>query len=125
MKVYLPGALGCGAPSLEKAWLVVDWPEGAAEPYHYYLAYLHRQPTVARLLLLSRSRWNIEQYFQRAKDDLGLGHHEGRSCRGFHHHLVMASWPICSPSWFISTQKNFWCDGLSRTSRRGCRWTGA
>jgi SRSO17 transposase len=39
---------------------------------------------------LSRSRWNIEHYFQRAKDDLNLDHYEGRSWRGFHHHLVMA-----------------------------------
>jgi SRSO17 transposase len=90
MKVYLPGALPRGAQAWEEAWLVVDWPEGEAEAYHYYLAHLHREPTVARMLRLRRSRWNIEQCFQRAKDDLGLDHYEGRSWRGFHHHLVMA-----------------------------------
>jgi hypothetical protein len=31
MKVYLPGALDRGAQTLEEVWLVVDWPEGAAE----------------------------------------------------------------------------------------------
>jgi hypothetical protein len=30
-------------------------------------------------LKLSRSRWHVEQYFQRSKDDLGLDHYEGRS----------------------------------------------
>ena len=90
MRVYLPGALDRGAQTLEELWLVVDWPEGAAEAYHYYLAHLHREPTVARCLRRSRSRWHIEQYFQRSKDDLGLDHFEGRSWRGFHHHLVMA-----------------------------------
>ena len=90
MRVYLPGALDRGSQSLEEVWLVVDWPEGAAEAYHYYLAHLHREPTVARCLRLSRSRWQIEQYFQRVKDDLGLDHFEGRSWQGFHHHLVMA-----------------------------------
>ncbi|MGA2658730.1 MAG: IS701 family transposase [Verrucomicrobiota bacterium] len=90
MRVYLPGALDRGAQNLEGLWLVVDWPEGAAEAYHYYLAHLHREPTVARCLRLSRSRWNVEQYFQRGKDDLGLDHFEGRSWQGFHHHLVMA-----------------------------------
>jgi len=90
MKVYLPGALDRGAQTLEEVWLVVDWPEGAAEAYHYYLAHLHREPTLARGLRLSRSRWQIEQYFQRGKDDLGLDHFEGRSWRGFHHHLVLA-----------------------------------
>ena len=42
-------------------------------------------------LKLSRSRWHIEQYFQRSKDDLGLDHFEGRSWRGFHHHLVLSA----------------------------------
>jgi hypothetical protein len=38
-----------------------------------------------------RSRWHVEQYFQRSKDDLGLDHYEGRCWRGFHHHLVLAA----------------------------------
>jgi SRSO17 transposase len=111
MKVYLPGALDRGAQTLEEVWLVVDWPEGAAEAYHYYVAHLHREPTVARLLRLSRSRWNIEQYFQRGKDDLGLDHFEGRSWRGFHHHLVMAVLAYLFVAVvFLDAKKNFWCD---------------
>ena len=90
LRVYLPGTLDRGQDHLEELWLVVDWPAGQAEAYHFYLAHLHREPTRARCLQLSRSRWNIEQYFQRAKDDLGLDHYEGRSWRGFHHHLIMA-----------------------------------
>jgi len=90
LRVYLPGTLDRGQDQLEELWLVVDWPVGQAEAYHFYLAHLHREPTRVRCLQLSRSRWNIEQYFQRAKDDLGLDHYEGRSWRGFHHHLVMA-----------------------------------
>jgi SRSO17 transposase len=111
MKVYLPGALGRGAPALEEAWLVVDWPEGEDKPYQYYLAHLHRPPTAARLLRLSRSRWNIEQCFQRAKDDLGLDHYEGRSWRGFHHHLVMAVLAYLFVAMvYLEAKKNFWCD---------------
>jgi len=111
MKVYLPGTLDRGAQSLEEVWLVVDWPEGAAEAYHYYLAHLHRAPTVARCLRLSRSRWQIEQYFQRGKDDLGLDHFEGRSWQGFHHHLVMAILAyLFVATVFLDAKKNFWCD---------------
>jgi SRSO17 transposase len=111
MRVYLPGALERGSETLEEAWLVVDWPEGAAEAYHYYLAHLHRPPTAARLLRLSRSRWQIEQYFQRGKDDLGLDHFEGRSWRGFHHHLVMAVLAYLFVAVvFLDAKKNFWCD---------------
>lgn len=111
MRVYLAGALDRGSQSLEEVWLVVDWPEGAAEAYHYYLAHLHREPTVARCCRLSRSRWNIEQYFQRGKDDLGLDHFEGRSWRGFHHHLVLAVLAYLFVAVvFLSAKKNFWCD---------------
>ena len=111
MKIYLPGALDRGVQSLEEVWLVVDWPQGAAEAYHYYLAHLHREPTLARCLRLSRSRWQIEQYFQRAKDDLGLDHFEGRSWRGFHHHLVLAVLAyLFVVVVFLDAKKNSWCD---------------
>ena len=56
LKVYLPGALARGAEALEQVWLVVDWPEGDAQPYHYWLAHLHRAPTRQRILQLSRGR---------------------------------------------------------------------
>ena len=110
-EVWLQHALRKAGGELEKLWLVVDWPADAAEPYHYYLAHLHRPPTKARCLTLSRSRWHIEQYFQRAKDDLGFDHFEGRSWTGFHHHLVLTALAYL----FILTvharaKKNFWCD---------------
>jgi len=54
------------------------------------MAHLARPPQAAGLLRLTRSRWNIVQYFQSAKTDLGLDHYEGRGWRGFHHHLLFA-----------------------------------
>ena len=72
-------------------WLVVDWPQGEAQPYHYYLAQLKGHPTKARCLKPSRSRWHIEQYFQRSKDDLGWDQVGGRSGRGFHHHPALGA----------------------------------
>jgi SRSO17 transposase len=90
-EVYLARGLKQPQGQLEKLWLVVDWPQGAPEPYHCYLAHFHRAPSKARCLKLSRSRWHVEHYFQRSKDDLGLDHYEGRSWRGFHHHLVLSA----------------------------------
>jgi Transposase DDE domain len=90
-EVFLARGLKEPYGQLEKVWLVVDWPKGAQEPYHCYLAHFHRQPSKAHCLRLSRSRWHVEQYFQRSKDDLGLDHFEGRSWRGFHHHLVLSA----------------------------------
>lgn len=92
------------------SWLVVDWPEGAAEPYHLYLAHLKTPPLARRCLRLSRGRFQVEQFFQRDKSDLGLDHYEGRSWNGFHHHLVLAAVAyLFVLAVFLESKKNFWC----------------
>jgi SRSO17 transposase len=109
-EVFLSHNLRHQNGTLERVWLVVDWPAGDAAPYHYYLAHFHKAPRRARCLKLSRSRWQTEQYFQRAKDDLGLDHFEGRSWRGFHHHLVLAAIAyLFILTVYLRTKKNFWC----------------
>ena len=35
-------------------------------------------------------RWRIERDYQDLKQDMGLGHYEGRGWRGFHHHASMS-----------------------------------
>jgi hypothetical protein len=62
-EVFLARGLKEPDGRLEKVWLVLDWPKRAPEPYHSYLAHFHRQPSKARCLKLSRSRWHVEQYF--------------------------------------------------------------
>jgi len=110
-EVFLQHGLRQAQGDLEKVWLVVDWPAGDPEPYHYYLAHLHRSPAKPLCLKLSRSRWHIKQYFQRSKDDLGLDHFEGRSWRGFHHHLVLSALAyLFVLTVYLRTKKNFWCD---------------
>lgn len=90
-EIYLPSDLNEKTGQWPACWLVVDWPEAQADPYHVYVAWLKQPPAKGRVLRLSRGRWPIEQYFQRGKDDLGLDHYEGRSWRGFHHHLTMST----------------------------------
>jgi SRSO17 transposase len=111
IEVFLGRALRFGAQALEAAWLVVDWPQEKAQPYNVYLAHLQQPPSMARCLRLSRSRWQIEQYFQRSKDDLGLDHYEGRSWRGFHHHLVLSAlaYLFVLTDW-LRSKKNFFSD---------------
>jgi SRSO17 transposase len=110
-EVHLQHRLRQGEGKLEKVWLVVDWPSGDKGPYHYYLAHFHRPPGRARCLKLSRSRWHVEQYFQRSKDDLGLDHFEGRSWRGFHHHLALSALAyLFILTQYLRAKKNFWCD---------------
>lgn len=111
VEVYLGHNLRKAGGDLEKLWLVIDWPQGQEQAYHYYLAHLHRPPQRAPCLKMSRSRWQIEQYYQRSKDDLGLDHFEGRSWRGFHHHLVLSSVAyLFVLIVYLRHKKNFWVD---------------
>jgi SRSO17 transposase len=45
--------------------------------------------TFKRLVDLTKLRWRIERDYQELKQELGLGHFEGRSWRGFHHHATL------------------------------------
>jgi SRSO17 transposase len=93
-----------------QTWLVVDWPEGDAEPYHLYLAWFKTEPNAKRSLRLSRGRFFVEQFFQRDKTDLGLDHYEGRSWQGFHHHLVLAAVAyLFVLVIYLRSKKKFWC----------------
>lgn len=43
----------------------------------------------ARLVDLAKLRWRIERDYHNLKQELGLGHFEGRGWRGFHHHATL------------------------------------
>jgi len=110
-EVWLTHALRQAEGRPEKVWLVVDWPSGDEQPYHCYLAHLKSPPQKMTCLRLSRSRWHVEQYFQRGKQDLGLDHYEGRSWRGFHHHLVLSAVAYLFVTvMHLRSKKNFWPD---------------
>ena len=57
----------------------------------YYLLNLAPTATLTDLVALARSRWPIEQQYRELKDDLGLDHFEGRSYRGWTHHVVLTA----------------------------------
>jgi SRSO17 transposase len=70
-------------------WLLVEWPEGESEPSKYWLATLPEDTPFDRLVDLAKLRWRIERDYQELKQELGLGHYEGRGWRGFHHHATL------------------------------------
>lgn len=107
-QIYLHSDLDEKTGQWPACWLVADWPAGQKDPYHVYIAWLKQPPAKGRMLRLSRGRWPIEQYFQRGKDDLGLDHYEGRSWRGFHHHLTMSAIAyLFVVVDYLHTKKNF------------------
>jgi SRSO17 transposase len=70
-------------------WLLVEWPKGEAEPTKYWLSTLPHDIAFDRLVDLAKLRWRIERDYQELKQELGLGHYEGRGWRGFHHHATL------------------------------------
>lgn len=70
-------------------WLLIEWPAGEAEPIKYWLSTLPANTKLADLARLAKQRWIIERDYEELKQELGLGHFEGRGWRGFHHHATL------------------------------------
>jgi len=75
--------------SHSEEWLLIEWPEGEKEPTKYWLSTLPPDVAFKRLVDIAKLRWRIERDYQELKQELGLGHFEGRSWRGFHHHATL------------------------------------
>lgn len=76
---------------LPAAWLLCEWPAGEAEPVKYWLSNLPQETALEELVRLAKLRWRIELDYRELKDGLGLDHFEGRSFRGWHHHVTLVS----------------------------------
>ena len=72
--------------SWPEEWLLIEWPEGEPEPTKYWLSSLPKDITFRQLVDIAKLRWRIERDYQELKQEVGLGHFEGRGWRGFHHH---------------------------------------
>ena len=70
-------------------WLLIEWPKGESEPTKYWLSTLPQNITFADLVDFAKLRWRIERDYQELKQEVGLGHFEGRGWRGFHHHATL------------------------------------
>ncbi len=71
-------------------WLLIEWPEGHKEPMKYWLSTLGEDVPLERMVLEAKMRWRIERDYQDLKQEVGLGHYEGRGWRGFHHHASLS-----------------------------------
>ena len=72
-----------------KEWLLIEWPEGEDAPTKYSLSTLPSNITFRDLVDAAKLRWRIERDYQELKQEVGLGHYEGRGWRGFHHHATL------------------------------------
>jgi SRSO17 transposase len=70
--------------------LLIEWPKGEAAPTKFWLATVDRNMSFRGLVDLAKLRWRIERDYHDLKQEIGLGHYEGRGWRGFHHHGTLS-----------------------------------
>lgn len=81
--------LSAGKEPLGACWLLVEWPKDSEHPAKFFFSNLPETTSLKRLVATAKSRWWIEHSYRELKDELGLDHFEGRSWRGWHHHIVL------------------------------------
>ena len=97
-----------------KEWLLIEWPEGEKEPAKYWLSTLPSSIAFRDLVDAAKLRWRIERDYQELKQEVGLGHYEGRGWRGFHHQATMC---IAAYGFLISERETIPPSGPGATRR--------
>ncbi len=88
----------------DEEWLLVEWPEGEAEPTKYFLSTVPKRTPLKRLIETVKIRWRIERDYEELKQEIGLTHFEGRGWRGFHHHATLT---IVSYAFLVAERGRF------------------
>ncbi len=71
--------------------LLVEQAEEAGEPTGYWMTNLPATTPIADLVRWAKMRWRIEHDYRELKHGLGLDHFEGRTWRGWHHHVTLVT----------------------------------
>lgn len=85
-------------------WFMVEWPEGDEAPAKYWFSTLPADTALEELVAITKRRWRIERDYHDLKQEIGLGHYEGRGWRGFHHHATLC---IAAYGFLISERSAF------------------
>lgn len=94
--------------------LLIEWPEGESNPTDYSLIHMPGRPTTKQMVRILKQRWRTERVYEDAKGELGLNHFEGRSWRGWNHHVTLV---MCCYAFVVAEQLRH----FSLTTR-GARW---
>ncbi|MBK8258526.1 MAG: IS701 family transposase [Polyangiaceae bacterium] len=76
--------------STQEQWLVIERPSNDHPATHFVLSTLPKTLSHEQLVAQIKQRWRIERSYQDLKGELGIDHFEGRSYRGWQHHITCA-----------------------------------
>jgi len=79
-----------GRPPSDELWLIGEHRPGNDE-YKFYICNLPATTTKHELARFVKLRWRVERDYQELKGEIGLDHFEGRTWRGFHHHVTLCA----------------------------------
>lgn len=100
-------------------WLLIEWPRGEAEPTQYWMSTLPPTTKLKAWIKMAKHRWIIERDYEELKQELGLGHFEGRNWRGFHHHATLC---IAAYGFLVAERNRF--SPSARAGHLGCVASG-
>jgi SRSO17 transposase len=93
--------------------LLIEWPKDEAAPTKFWLTTVDHDMPFRDLVDLAKLRWRIERDYEDLKQEIGLGHYEGRTWRGFHHHGTMS---IAAYGFLISERERIPPSGPDRAA---------
>lgn len=70
----------------ESCWLLA---ERVAKRTKFYLAWGFDEASLEELVMYAHLRWTIEKFHRNAKQELALDSFEGRTWKGWHHHMTI------------------------------------
>jgi SRSO17 transposase len=79
-----------GATCVRRRWALARRSISKPSEIAYFLAYAPPQTTVADLVRVAGTRWQIEECFQAAKNECGLDEYEVRRYTGWYRHITLA-----------------------------------
>ena len=92
---------------IPEEWLLIEWPEDEEKPTKYFLSTLDATVTFAHLVHVVKQRWRIERDYLELKQEIGLGHFEGRPSGAWLHQDAGEGF-IITPR-FASPHMDSWC----------------
>lgn len=91
VRVHTAHKHGAGAQPGPCLWFLCEWPSDETAPQRCWLSSLPEGTPIKTLVRLAKLRWRVERDYQDMKGEVGLDHFEGRTWRGFHHHVTLVS----------------------------------
>jgi SRSO17 transposase len=85
-----------GGADDEELWLLMEQPDGEVAPTKFWLATLPKTTSTKSLV---KERYRTERVYEDLKGELGLDHFEGRTFRGWHHHVTSV---LCCFSFIVA-----------------------